>query len=95
MTWIDILEKIDYKKTSQEQLLKSANDLLIELKRMMEVKKRNKHNKKIQTFYSRKLLQMRNIFNNIVIELSGWATDYEISNLIINYNALEKDVKLA
>lgn len=96
MTWIDILEKIDYNKASQEQLLKSSNDLIMELERMIEVKERNRDNKVLQEFHANieKLLQMRRIFENMVTELSGWATDYEISNLINNYNTLEKKVKL-
>lgn len=96
MTWIDILERIDYNKASQEQLLKSSNDLIIELERTVEVKERNRDNTNLQKFHTNreKLFQMRRIFNSMVTELSGWATDYEVSNLINNYNTLEKKVNL-
>lgn len=96
MTWIDILERIDYNKASQEQLLKSSTDLMMELERIIEVKERNRDNEELQIFHTNKekLLQMRMIFDNMVTELSGWATDYEVSNLINNYNILEKKANL-
>lgn len=96
MTWINVLERVNYKKASQEQLLKSSNDLIMELERILEIKERNKDNEELQKFHTNreKLFQMRRIFNSMVTELSGWATDYEVSNLINNYNTLEKKVNL-
>lgn len=93
MNWIDILENVDHEKESQETTVKSCYRILRELERIVEIKNRNVNNKELKEFHNNRLKQIRKVYMKMVFSLSGWETDNEISNLIYNYNRLEKEVK--
>ena len=94
MTWIDILERTDHERASQEITLESCYKILEELKRIIEVKNRNENNESLKEFHNNRLKQIKRVFMNITFALSGWMTDYEVSSLIYNYNTLEKKARL-
>lgn len=94
MTWIDILERTNFKTASQESTIKSSYELLEELERIIEIKTRNTNNENLKDFHNNRLEQMRRVFLKMIDSIAGTVTEFELSNLIYNYNRLEKKARL-
>lgn len=85
-SWIDELKKVNFNKASQESICKDCYSLIEEVGRIALLKSKYPDSEEKQVYYNNRIKDIRSLFNEMTLNLAGWLSDYELSDMIYNFN---------